>query len=236
MNQPQEQQPAANLVIETRVLSCEYRMGTSKVHALRDASLQIRRGEFVALMGSSGSGKSTLLHLLGCLDQPTSGSYILEGQQVEGLSRNQRAQLRNERIGFVFQTFNLLPRVSAVDNVALPLLYRGRQKRVRERASAALDRVGLSRRLHHKPTELSGGEHQRVSIARAIVTQPAIILADEPTGNLDSRTGEEIMGLLIQLNEEGSTILVVTHDPKVAAYAHRKLKMHDGQIVNGGGA
>jgi putative ABC transport system ATP-binding protein len=234
MKQPQDQHSTPNPVIETRSLSREYLMGSSKVQALKDASLQIHQGEFVALMGSSGSGKSTLLHLLGCLDRPTSGSYILEGQPVEGLARNQRARLRNERIGFVFQTFNLLARIPAIDNVALPLYYRGRQKQVRARASAALERVGLSQRMHHNPMELSGGERQRVAIARAIVTQPAIVLADEPTGNLDSRTGEEIMQLLIQLNQEGSTILMVTHDPKVAAYAHRILKMHDGQIVNGG--
>lgn len=230
---PKEGQPTFNPVIETRSLSRVYSMGSVEVHALRDASLQVHQGEFVALMGSSGSGKSTLLHLLGCLDEPTSGSYILEGRSVEGLSRNQRAQVRNERIGFVFQTFNLLARVSAQENVTLPLLYRGRQKDVRERAAAALERVGLSQRTHHKPMELSGGECQRVAIARAIVTRPAIILADEPTGNLDSRTGEELMQLLIQLNQEGSTILMVTHDAKIAAYAHRTLRMHDGQIVNG---
>jgi len=230
---PKEGQPTFNPVIETRSLSRVYSMGAVEVHALRDASLQVHQGEFVALMGSSGSGKSTLLHLLGCLDEPTSGSYILEGRSVEGLSRNQRAQVRNERIGFVFQTFNLLARVSAQENVTLPLLYRGRQKDVRERAAAALERVGLEQRTHHKPMELSGGERQRVAIARAIVTRPAIILADEPTGNLDSRTGEELMELLTALNQEGSTILMVTHDAKIAAYAHRTLRMHDGQIVNG---
>lgn len=230
---PKEGQPAPNPIIETYSLSRVYPMGSVEVHALRDASLQVHQGEFVALMGSSGSGKSTLLHLLGCLDEPTSGSYILEGRSVEGLSRNQRAQVRNERIGFVFQTFNLLARVSAQENVTLPLLYRGRQKDVRERAAAALERVGLEQRTHHKPMELSGGERQRVAIARAIVTRPAIILADEPTGNLDSRTGEELMELLTALNQEGSTILMVTHDAKIAAYAHRTLRMHDGQIVNG---
>lgn len=226
----------AQPVIETRSLSRVYPMGSVEVHALRDASLQVEQGEFVALMGSSGSGKSTLLHLLGCLDEPTSGSYILEGRRVEGLSRDQRAQVRNERIGFVFQTFNLLARVSALENVTLPLLYRGRQEKVRERALDALERVGLDQRAGHKPMELSGGEQQRVAIARAIVTNPAIILADEPTGNLDSRTGEEIMQLLTELNQEGSTLLIVTHDAKIAAFAHRTLQMEDGEILNGGTA
>jgi putative ABC transport system ATP-binding protein len=232
---PEAESPAQP-VIETRSLSRVYPMGSVEVHALRDASLQVEQGEFVALMGSSGSGKSTLLHLLGCLDEPTSGSYILEGRSVEVLSRDQRAQVRNERIGFVFQTFNLLTRVSALENVTLPLLYRGRQEKVRERALDALERVGLDQRAGHKPMELSGGEQQRVAIARAIVTNPAIILADEPTGNLDSRTGGEIMELLTELNQEGSTILMVTHDAKIAAYAHRMLQMEDGKILNRGAA
>jgi len=223
-------------VIETCSLSRVYPMGSIEVHALREASLHVDQGEFMALMGSSGSGKSTLLHLLGCLDEPTSGSYILEGRRVEGLSRDQRAQVRNERIGFVFQTFNLLARVSALENVTLPLLYRGRQEKVRERALVALERMGLDQRAAHKPMELSGGEQQRVAIARAIVTNPAIILADEPTGNLDSRIGEEIMQLLVQLNQEGSTILMVTHDQKIAAYAHRTLQMEDGKILDGDAA
>ena len=230
---PEAESPAQP-VIEARSLSRVYPMGSVEVHALRDASLQVEQGEFVALMGSSGSGKSTLLHLLGCLDEPTSGSYILEGRRVEVLSRDQRAQVRNERIGFVFQTFNLLARVSALENVTLPLLYRGRQENVRERALDALERVGLDLRAGHKPMELSGGEQQRVAIARAIVTNPAIILADEPTGNLDSRTGEEIMQLLTELNQEGSTLLIVTHDAKIAAFAHRTLQMEDGEILNGG--
>jgi len=232
---PEAESPAQP-VIETRSLSRVYPMGSVEVHALRDASLQVEQGEFVALMGSSGSGKSTLLHLLGCLDEPTSGSYILEGRRVEVLSRDQRAQVRNERIGFVFQTFNLLARVSALENVTLPLLYRGHQENVRERALDALERVGLDQRAGHKPMELSGGEQQRVAIARAIVTNPAIILADEPTGNLDSRTGEEIMQLLTELNQEGSTLLIVTHDAKIAAFAHRTLQMEDGEILNGGTA
>jgi len=233
MMQPNKGQTAPNPVIETHSLSRVYKMGSVEVHALRDASLQVEQGEFVALMGSSGSGKSTLLHLLGCLDEPTSGSYILEGRSVDGLSRNQRSRVRNQRIGFVFQTFNLLARVSALENVTLPLLYRGRQKQVRERAAAALERIGLEQRARHKPMELSGGEQQRVAIARAIVTNPAVILADEPTGNLDSRNGDEIMELLTELNQEGSTILMVTHDANIAAYAHRTLQMEDGQILNG---
>jgi putative ABC transport system ATP-binding protein len=233
---PKEGQPTSDPVIETHALSRVYKMGSVEVHALRDASLKVYQGEFVALMGSSGSGKSTLLHILGCLDKPTSGSYILEGNSVETLTSNQRAQVRNERIGFVFQTFNLLARVSALENTTLPLLYRGRQKQVRERAVTALEKVGLDQRAGHKPTELSGGERQRVAIARAIVTKPAIILADEPTGNLDSHTGDEIMHLLTKLNQEGSTILMVTHDAEIAAYAHRMLYMHDGQITNGGAA
>jgi putative ABC transport system ATP-binding protein len=236
MTNPKEGQPHSNPVIETRSLSRVYSMGSIEVHALRDASLQVNQSEFVALMGSSGSGKSTLLHLLGCLDEPTSGSYILEGRTVERLTRNQRARVRNERIGFVFQIFNLLARVSALENVTLPLLYRGRQKHVKERAAAALERVGLGQRTQHKPVELSGGEQQRVAIARAIVTNPAIILADEPTGNLDSRTGKEIMQLLTQLNQEGSTILMVTHDPEIAVFAHRVLQMEDGKIFNRGAA
>jgi len=233
MNRPRNQQPTANPVIETCQLSRVYPMGSSEVQALRDVSLYIAEGEFVALMGSSGSGKSTLLHLLGCLDTPTAGSYLLEGQNVSQLSKDLRAEVRNRRIGFIFQTFNLLSRIPALDNVALPLLYRGRQQQVWERARTALEWVGLGERMHHRPNELSGGERQRVAIARAIVTEPTILLADEPTGNLDSRTGEEILGLLAQLNRKGSTILMVTHDAKIATHAHRTLHMQDGQILNG---
>lgn len=221
-------------IIETRALSKEYQMGSVVVHALRKVSVTISSGEFVALMGSSGSGKSTLLHLLGCLDEPTSGSYMLEGENVDGLTRNQRSRLRNQRIGFVFQTFNLMSRISSLDNVTLPLLYRGRQKEVQERGLAALEKVKLAHRSNHKSTELSGGERQRVAIARAIVTNPAIILADEPTGNLDSRTGDEIMALLTELNQLGSTILMVTHDDKVAAYASRTFYLEDGKILDKG--
>ena len=208
-------------------------MGSSEVHALRDVSLQVDEGEFVALMGSSGSGKSTLLHLLGCLETPTSGSYMLGGQDVSQLSKNERANVRNRQIGFIFQTFNLLSRISALENVMLPLLYRGQQKNIREHAIQALEHVGLSQRAQHKPMELSAGERQRVAIARAIVTAPTILLADEPTGNLDSRTGGDILGLLSQLNQEGSTILMVTHDAVNAAHAHRILHMQDGQILKG---
>jgi putative ABC transport system ATP-binding protein len=228
-----ELQPTSVPVIETHALSRIYPMGSNEVHALRDVSLQIDEGEFVALMGSSGSGKSTLLHLLGCLDTPTSGSYFLEGQDVCQLSKNQRANVRNRQIGFIFQTFNLLPRISALENVMLPLLYQGHQNNVRDHAIWALEHVGLSHRAQHKPIELSGGERQRVAVARAIVTTPAILLADEPTGNLDSHTGEDILGLLSQLNQEGSTILMVTHDAIIAAHAHRILHMQDGQILSG---
>lgn len=228
-----EPQNTATPVIETHTLSRVYPMGSSEVHALRDVSLQVDEGEFVALMGSSGSGKSTLLHLLGCLDTPTSGSYMLEGQDVSQLSKNERANVRNRQIGFIFQTFNLLSRISALENVMLPLLYRGQQKDIREHAIQALEHVGLSQRAQHKPMELSGGERQRVAIARAIVTAPTILLADEVTGNLDSRTGGDILGLLSQLNQEGSTILMVTHDAVIAAHAHRILHMQDGQILKG---
>jgi putative ABC transport system ATP-binding protein len=220
-------------VIETHGLTRTYRLGTTQVQALRGVDMRVAPGEFVALMGPSGSGKSTLMHLLGCLDTPTAGSYRLEGQDVSRLSRDQRARVRNRRIGFVFQTFNLLPRLNALDNVALPLLFQGRVEDVRQRATEALARVALSRRAGHRPTELSGGERQRVAIARALVAEPAIVLADEPTGNLDSVTGAEIMRLLATLSAEGRTLLVVTHDAQVAAHAGRVVHLHDGQIVEG---
>jgi ABC-type lipoprotein export system ATPase subunit len=218
-------------VILTENLSRTYRLGKSEVLALCEVSLRIAAGEFVALMGASGSGKSTLLHLLGCLDTPSAGRYCLEGREVSSLSSNERARLRNQRIGIIFQNFNLLPRLSALDNVALPLLYRRSAKDARQRAGRCLERVGLAPRAHHQPNELSGGECQRVAIARALVVEPAILLADEPTGNLDSTTGAEIMSLLLELSAEDRTILVVTHDSQVAAHAHRIIHMKDGRLV-----
>jgi putative ABC transport system ATP-binding protein len=218
-------------IIATENLSRAYQMGTATVHALRAVTLTINAGEFVALMGSSGSGKSTLLHLLGCLETPTTGSYQLEGREVSALSKDARARLRNQRIGFIFQNFNLLPRLSALENVALPLLYRRDMGEAAQQAAQALTRVGLAERAQHRPNTLSGGERQRVAIARALVTQPAILLADEPTGNLDSVTGAEIMGLLGELSHQGSTILMVTHDAQIAAHAQRRLHMRDGQLI-----
>jgi putative ABC transport system ATP-binding protein len=218
-------------VIETEGLARTYLMGTIQVRALRGVDMQIAPGEFVALMGPSGCGKSTLMQLLGCLDTPTAGRYWLEAQDVGTMSGDERARLRRTRIGFVFQTFNLLPRLTALENVALPLLYQRRVAGVRERAAITLAHVGLTHRADHHPAEMSGGECQRVAIARAVVTQPGIILADEPTGNLDSSTGAEIMDLLGRLNAEGRTLLVVSHNAEVAAHAGRILQMHDGQIV-----
>jgi putative ABC transport system ATP-binding protein len=224
----------ARWMIEVEGLTKVYQMGANEVHALRGVDMRVEAGEFVALMGASGSGKSTLLHLLGCLDTPTAGDYRLEGREVGRLSHDERAVVRNRWIGFVFQSFYLLPRLDALENVMLPLLYRGRVGEARERAVESLSRVGLAERMHHHPAELSGGEQQRVAIARALVTDPAIILADEPTGNLDSGTGAEVMELLRALHDDGRTVLTVTHDMQVAAYAQRALHIRDGQISNGG--
>jgi putative ABC transport system ATP-binding protein len=218
-------------VIETHGLTRTYQMASTQVRALCGVDMRIAHGEFVALMGPSGCGKSTLLHLLGCLDTPTAGWFRLEGRPVAALSSDERARLRRTRIGFVFQTFNLLPRLTALENVTLPLLYQGRMPDTRVRAERTLAHVGLSHRAEHRPAEMSGGECQRVAIARALVTQPGIILADEPTGNLDSKTGAGIMGLLQQLNAEGRTLLIVTHDPEVAAHAGRILNIRDGKIL-----
>ena len=223
-------------VIRTEKLTRSYSMGESLITALRDAHLTIHAGEFIALMGASGSGKSTLLNLIGLLDRATSGEYWLEGKPVSSLRRDELSDLRGRRIGFIFQNFNLLPRLSAWENVALPLAYRKGQFRAQDqltRTREALSRVQLDHRLDHQPMELSGGERQRVAIARALITQPAVILADEPTGNLDSKTGVEIMHLLKELNDEGRTIIVVTHDPNVAQYASRSCHMRDGVLTEG---
>jgi putative ABC transport system ATP-binding protein len=207
-------------------------LGDVQVHALRGVSLEIRSGEFVAIMGTSGSGKSTLMNILGCLDQPTSGRYLLENEPVDRLSRSRLAGIRNEKIGFVFQGFNLLPRTSALENVELPLLY-DRNQRIEaphQAARTALERVGLGDRLDHQPNQLSGGQQQRVAIARALVTRPALILADEPTGNLDSQTTLEVLGVFQQLNREGMTIVLVTHETDVARYAGRLIELYDGMV------
>ncbi|MBZ5537710.1 MAG: ABC transporter ATP-binding protein [Acidobacteriia bacterium] len=221
-----------DIVIQTDKITKTYGSGTTEVHALSNVDLTIRRGELAAIMGASGSGKSTLMNLLGCLDTPTSGSYTLDGVRVDGLGKNELARIRNEKLGFVFQGFNLLARTSAVENVELPMLYdrSGRKRDTRALAVAALERVGLGSRLDHQPSELSGGQQQRVAIARALVTEPALVLADEPTGNLDTHTSIEVMALFQQLNEQGITIVVVTHEPDVAVYATRIIQLRDGQI------
>ncbi len=218
-------------LIETRDLKRSYGMGEAQVHALRGVDLVIEEGEFIAIMGPSGSGKTTLMNILGCLDRPTSGSYRLLGEEVTAMAPAHLAALRNRHLGFVFQSFNLLARTSAVDNVQLPLLYAGIPARERRRrAVEALIQVGLADRMHHQPSQLSGGQQQRVAIARALVTRPRMILADEPTGNLDSRTTAEILALFQQLNDAGMTIVYVTHEPDVAAHASRVLVVRDGRI------
>ena len=220
------------LVIDAIGLTKVYAMGETDVLALDDVDIQVGRGEFVALMGASGSGKSTLLHLLGCLDRPSAGEYRLEGEEVSRLTADQRARVRNVRIGFIFQTFNLLPNATALENVVLPLLYQGVRSDARQRGRSMLAELGLESRLGHFPNQLSGGQRQRVAIARALVTDPALVLADEPTGNLDSATGREIMQLLANMCQRGRTILLVTHDVQVAEYAQRVLYMQDGKIIS----
>jgi putative ABC transport system ATP-binding protein len=218
-------------LIETRDLWKTYVMGSEEIHALRGVSIEIARGEYVAIMGPSGSGKSTLMNLIGCLDTPSKGSYLLNDKQVGQMNDNELARIRNEEIGFVFQTFNLLPRASALQNVELPLVYAGVSGAERQtRARAALDRVELTSRMSHRPNELSGGQRQRVAIARALVNNPSILLADEPTGNLDSKTGVEIMALFEKLHEGGNTIILVTHEPDIAAHAKRAIHIRDGQV------
>jgi putative ABC transport system ATP-binding protein len=224
------------LVMEMVDLKKTYRMGETEVHALQGVSLNVSFGEFLAVMGPSGSGKSTLMNIIGCLDRPTSGQYILEGVNVSALDRDRRAEIRNDKIGFVFQNFNLLPRTSALENVELPLIYSMKHRlndvQMRERAKECLERVGLEGRGEHLPSQLSGGQQQRVAIARALVNDPAIVLADEPTGNLDTKTSEEVMETLQTLNEEGKTIVLITHELDIAKFAKRVITLRDGLVVS----
>lgn len=218
-------------IIETQAIAKTYRMGGEKVHALKSVSIQVQRGEYVAFMGPSGSGKSTLMNIIGCLDTPTSGTYHLNDNDVSDLSEDELAMIRNKEIGFVFQTFNLLPRASSLDNVALPLVYAGVSRAEREeRALQVLTSVGLGDRADHKPNELSGGQRQRVAIARALINDPSIILADEPTGNLDSKTSYDVMDLFQRLHDQGNTIIMVTHEDDIAHYAHRIVRLKDGLV------
>jgi len=220
-------------LITIKDIGRKYVIGTEVIHAIKSVSLTINKGEFVALMGPSGSGKSTLMNILGCLDTPSKGEYILNGINVSQMSENELAEVRNSEIGFVFQTFNLLPRNSALDNVALPLVYAGISKEKRmERARQTLENVGLGHRVDHRPNELSGGQRQRVAVARALINNPSIILADEPTGNLDTKTSIEIMGLIEDIHDKGNTIILVTHEEDIAMHAHRIVRMRDGLIEN----
>jgi len=219
------------MIIQARSLVKSYRLGESRVLALDGIDLEVEEGEIVAISGSSGSGKSTLMHILGCLDRPDSGTYILAGEDVSKLLPDRLAKIRNHKIGFIFQNFNLLPRLNALENVELPLLYAGASE-ARGHAEEALRIVGLEDRMDHDPTQLSGGERQRVAIARAIVTDPAIILADEPTGNIDTKTGEEIMAIFKKLNAQGRTFIIVTHDPDIAGHCRRQIHIRDGRIIN----
>ncbi|MBQ0786267.1 MAG: ABC transporter ATP-binding protein [Oceanihabitans sp.] len=218
-------------VIEIKNIIRDFKLGTETVHVLKGIDLNIERGDYVAIMGPSGSGKSTLMNLLGCLDTPTSGSYLLSGQDVSKMSDDQLADIRNKEIGFVFQTFNLLPRTTALDNVALPMVYAGKSKSERHaRAAEVLTDVGLADRMDHRPNQLSGGQRQRVAVGRALVNNPSIILADEPTGNLDSKTGLEIMGLFDEIHKAGNTVIMVTHEEEIAAHAHRVIRLRDGVV------
>ncbi len=228
------------MLISTRDLKKSYDLGSVEVHALRGVSMEIRAGEYLAIMGPSGSGKSTLMHILGCLDSPSSGSYVLDGSEVAGLPSRELARVRNKQIGFVFQNFNLLPRIDLISNVSLPLVYHGSMSKAdrTRKASEQLERLGLGHRLKHKPNELSGGERQRAAIARALVNEPSILLADEPTGNLDQKTGREIMSILDELHSGGRTVVLVTHDSNVADHALRTILIEDGAVAadksNGG--